>query len=128
MRFAEVPGEPIGKEIRRIGHHAADDEGNRLQESGAAQRQNRGRVRKGEWHNTIRVADEAGHPQVLLFRVGGGSHRPPPAASAVVLLAEHPGALAVFGPLNATLLTGANMSIGRRIGLLAINAGLAPLQ
>ena len=64
------------------------------------------------------------------------AHRAPPARNAatrsadaaVVLLAIHARALAVFAALNATLFTGANMSVGRRIGLLAINVGLAPLQ
>src|SRR3569833_4578741 len=51
MSLQEIPRRPPGKEIRRIRHHAADDQGNRLEESGAAQRQNGGRVRKREWHS-----------------------------------------------------------------------------
>src|SRR5437762_14262998 len=60
MRLVEVLRHPPGKEVRGIGHHAADDQGNRLEESGAAQRQNRGRVRKGEWHNVGKIADGCG--------------------------------------------------------------------
>jgi hypothetical protein len=45
-----------------------------------------------------------------------------------VLLAVDAGALAVFGALNPPLFACANMAVGRRIGLLAIHMGLAPLQ
>src|SRR6185369_2840283 len=47
----EGPTDPRREEIRDVGHEAADDQGNRLQESGAAQRQDGCRVREREWHN-----------------------------------------------------------------------------
>jgi hypothetical protein len=46
----------------------------------------------------------------------------------VVLLAVHAGTLVVLGPLDAALLGCANMTVGRRIGLLAIHVRLAALQ
>src|ERR1700736_844377 len=63
------PTEPCGEKIRYVGHEAADDQGNGLQESGAAQRQDGCRVREGEWHNGERLADIARRLQV--FQLGG---------------------------------------------------------
>src|SRR5262249_50426861 len=69
------PAEPAGKEIRDVGHQTADDQGNRLQESEAAQRQDGCRGRKGEWHNAHRLADITGPLQVL---PGWGVNSPHP--------------------------------------------------
>ena len=51
-----------------------------------------------------------------------------PGPGGVVLLAVYAGTLPVFGPLNAALFSRANMTIGRRVGFLAIDVGLATLQ
>src|ERR1700736_6246098 len=106
------PTEPCGKKIRYVRHEAADDQGNRLQESGAAQRQNGCRVREGEWHNGQRVADIARHLQVFErgtrpsrgagdFPTVGRGTTPPHRGSElllprVVLLAVHPRALPIL--------------------------------
>ena len=46
----------------------------------------------------------------------------------VVLLAIDPRALPIFRPLDAVLFDRANTPIGRRVGFLAIDTGLAALQ
>src|SRR3569832_1293637 len=74
-----------------------------------------------------RLADNAGHPQVFPFRDEVQSSLAPirwgSPDAAVVLLAIHAGALVALAALNATLFTGANMSVRRRIGFLAIDMG-----
>ncbi len=48
--------------------------------------------------------------------------------SRVVLLAVHAGALVILGALDPPLFACANMAVSCRIGFLAIDMGLAPLQ
>src|SRR5882757_3614142 len=79
-----------------------------------------------------RLADIAGDSQV--FRPdepkgpSGRLVQPSSIRAGVVLLAIHAGALVVLRPLDTTLLSCANMTVGRHIGLLAIDMGLAALQ
>lgn len=66
-------------------------------------------------------------------RVGASPSTPPGSAQAllharVVLLPVNPRTLPILGPLHIALLGSTDVPVGSRIGLLAIDMGLAALQ